>query len=438
MSPSRQPVPREVQDLYGQAKARYTAWLVAERHEDGFFHDDDTTGLRERFLDALAAVADACDEAPAGVGRAVALKAREDFVELAEDVVFSAIVARIEAVDPSAAQSPGTPAGREARPPVRRAPGGRPEIRLVLEDVVRPAEPPKHRMGDLFLTEDDAYFVSYTTFERGGCNPLMYVAFGALGGGLFHWQQDRDQLRAAKKAAKAVRERTYGLTLDERVEQFPGSTVIASPRDTTRSMEGGRFQLTSCDGEPTSFLTLGLADEAYGKVGAALAGRVSWYPSDDPYGLLIHGPSPRQLAQALAEGVAEASALAAVASDGAYVSSFVEQARRLPPDEREALAAALTSTPEPFRGALATAVARTLSTESRRGWGQAILLGPLGLLLLALSVMSMSGEEPFWGCGTAVLSVLILGLVATGIGTRRTQAATLKQFATALEGDSGR
>lgn len=94
-TPSR-PVPDAVKARYGEARARYDAWLALVGGDDPFIDEDELMHARDWFLEALDAVVEQCTREEAGVGAAVARRVQTDFSRMIGDSGIAIAVERLQ------------------------------------------------------------------------------------------------------------------------------------------------------------------------------------------------------------------------------------------------------------------------------------------------------------------------------------------------------
>ncbi|MFA5875950.1 MAG: hypothetical protein WC901_04655 [Candidatus Margulisiibacteriota bacterium] len=315
-----------------------------------------------------------------------------------------------------------------------RQESGHPGVRVAVQDVIWPFAPPKYRIGDLFIVDENVYFVTYGIFA-GGDDMMNYLMFGLVGGVIVHGLQKRDVLRDAKAKAKTLRERSYGLSVGERTEECADSIIIDSPQAAVYDVQSSRLTFTTPAGEASMFLVPPLAEDAQAILAEFPTGRSSVYPSTDPYGILIEVPSPRQLALALSREPMSSSVLEVVASNELYLASFFYQVRKMQQGDRRALVSNLPSMPNHFRHGLAEVVARTRAGESSVWARQFLVTGGFTLMFLLGSLVLLFDGNRLFGGVTLIIGLFFLVFFLGGRFLAHEQQAAVRQVANALQSE---
>jgi len=310
--------------------------------------------------------------------------------------------------------------------------GRRLRIRLAVEDAIWPYAPLNVGVGDLLFVDRDVYYICYcqSVTQSGGAGFVV----GGLVGGLSASSLDKARLEGGMQAAVETRKLFYALSLDERVEQLERSTVVRCPASVIYDDKTSSITCTSSTGEKTTFYVPRMGYAARSVLAEFPEGGDSLYPQEDPYGLLVQAPSPKELTERLAQGQIESAALDEIASNAQYMFSFYHRVKQMRREQQDALVANLRRTPLRFREALSQAVSQTRKKESQ-SHNSSVFIGIfLGLVIAGISLLFLQNKNYvcFGAFGLLGLSCLVY-IPAQAIFAAREQERVALEVLDALE-----
>jgi hypothetical protein len=284
------------------------------------------------------------------------------------------------------------------------------------------------RLGDLFLTEDGIFFISYFEFPSFGPigSALGWTVGGAVGG-FATAITESGNLEEALKSAKTQRSRDWGVPIIERFRAHAGSMFV--PRLAVHDLQLQQGTIVVETNSQTLRLIPRVPEASTAIIAAFATGAGADSRADVArFGLDFEGVPPRQLLDMLIAEDTSRSVLDRFEPSGTYMDQLWEQFWRLGVSQQEKILRAAASTTGSFLNALRDRVRRQIPwfTEQSR-----FIMWGIGLGVALLAAGGIIAAVRSLSC--VVILLLGAGALVTSVSaylrfTWNRQAEIFKQF----------